>query len=267
MARTGREFKGPLKPIWCAGCGDFNVLACVQEAMGRLGWEPKDVALIGGIGCSGRFPHFVNAYGFHTVHGRSLPVATGTHLANPNLHVIAVGGDGDGFAIGLGHFLHAARRNPRLTYLVMDNEVYGQTKGHPSPTAPSEARINPIALAVAAGCSFVARAYSARTDELVGLLQRALQHPGFAFVDIISPCTTFHDTYEDLKTRVQPLPEDHDPADGFGATRFSESADPIFLGVFYERTRPGMRDVVKHPARSQGPLASLAEELGLVGGA
>lgn len=264
MSRAARDFKGPLKPIWCAGCGDYGVLACLQQALARLDWAPHEVALVSGIGCSGRFPHFFNAYGFHTVHGRSLPVAIGTHLANPRLHVVAVGGDGDGFAIGLGHFLHAARRNPQLAYLVMDNEVYGQTKGHASPTAAGGARLNPLALALAAGAPFVARGYSAHTEELVDLLVRALQHPGFAFVDIISPCTTFHDTYEDLKTRTQPLPPDHDPANAESARRLTQSEDPLYLGVFYEQARPAMRLTLPKPAREDSHLALLATELGLL---
>lgn len=262
MARSARDYRGPLKPIWCAGCGDFAVLACLQEALARLEWDPRDVALVSGIGCSGRFPHFLHSNGFHTLHGRALPVATGAHLANQDLHVIAVGGDGDGFSIGLGHFLHACHRNVRLTYVVMDNEVYGQTKGHASPTLESH-RLNPIALALAAGCTFVARGYSARTQELVRLLMQALTHDGFAFVDVISPCTTFHDTYEDLKRRVAALPANHDPTDVAGAWKLSESADPLYLGLYHRRTG-GQADRGLPSTRPSG-LAGLARTLGLMG--
>ena len=183
--RKPNDFKSELKPIWCPGCGDFGVLASLYRSMADLDLDPSQTVIVSGIGCSSRLPHFASTYGIHTLHGRPLPVAMGVKLANPELTVIAVGGDGDGFAIGAGHFPHAARRNVDITYLVMDNEIYGLTKGQASPTslyeqkAPStpfgnpEDPLNPLALAISAGASFVARGASFNTKALTELITQA----------------------------------------------------------------------------------------------
>ena len=191
---TPKDYKSGVKPTWCPGCGDFGVLASLFQAMARLELDPANTLVVSGIGCSSRLPFFVKTYGFQTAHGRVLPVATGAKLANPDLTVIAVGGDGDGFSIGAGHLAHAVRRNPDVTYVVMDNRVYGLTKGQTSPTSPLgfqtkstpygsfDAPINPMAWALASGVSLAARGFSGSPKSLADLIVAGIQHPGFAFI-------------------------------------------------------------------------------------
>ncbi len=247
-----KDYKGSLPPVWCPGCGDFGVLAAMQRALSELALPPEDVVFVSGIGCSSRFPHFMNAYGFHAVHGRSLPVAVGVKLGMPDKTVIAVGGDGDGMAIGAGHFVHTARRNPKLAYIMMDNEIYGLTKGQASPTSQlglktkstpfsAETRsadqpVNPMALAIVSGATFVARAYSGKMKEMVDLMKRAIQHDGYAFVQAVSPCVTFHDIFETTKANQRTIPESHDKSDKFAAMRLAME-DHWATGVFYEEKR------------------------------
>ncbi len=247
-----KDYKGRLPPVWCPGCGDFGVLAATQRALAELQWLPEDVVFISGIGCSSRFPHFMNAYGFHSCHGRSLPVAIGTKLAQPERKVLAVGGDGDGLAIGLGHFMHACRRNPDITYIMMDNEIYGLTKGQASPTSElglktktspftsketsADMPLNPLALATMAGATFVARGYSGNMKQLVEITKQALQHKGFAFVQVISPCVTFNDIYEKAKAENTVLEPTHDLADRPAAIQ-AALGDPFVTGIFFEDTR------------------------------
>ncbi|MDP2660544.1 MAG: thiamine pyrophosphate-dependent enzyme [Dehalococcoidia bacterium] len=204
--RNPLAYRSELKPVWCPGCGDYGVLASMYQALSRRNVPPEDVVIVAGIGCSGRLPGYVNAYGFHGVHGRTLPIATGVKLANPSLTVFAVGGDGDGLAIGGGHIPHTARRNVDITYLMMDNSIYAQTKGQSSPTTSRDSEsasmpygtvedpLNPIAMAIAYGVSFVARGYAARSQQLVELISRAMDHQGFSFIHVISPCVTHLDT-------------------------------------------------------------------------
>ncbi|MGB0651839.1 MAG: 2-oxoacid:ferredoxin oxidoreductase subunit beta [Thermoplasmatota archaeon] len=247
-----KDYKGSLPPVWCPGCGDFGVLSATQRALAERQIAPEDVIFVSGIGCSSRFPHFMNAYGFHTVHGRALPVAVGTKLVEPERKVIAVGGDGDGMAIGAGHFLHTARRNPDITYLMMDNEIYGLTKGQASPTselglktkttpytnteASADQPLNPLALAILAGATFVARTYSGKIKELVDIIGQALDHEGYAFVQCISPCVTFNDIYEKARAGQTSLETDHDPTDKSAAFA-AALGNPFLTGVFYKETR------------------------------
>jgi 2-oxoglutarate ferredoxin oxidoreductase subunit beta len=240
-----KDLKSDVKPIWCPGCGDFGVLNAVLKAFTDLKLDPAHVVIASGIGCSGRFPAFVNAYGFHGVHGRVLPLATGIKMANPELTVFAVGGDGDAFSIGAGHLPHAARRNVDITYIVMDNEIYGLTKGQPSPTSPVgmekkaspygtyDVPLNPIAMVLSYGATFVARGFSSQPRELTELIKRGVQHPGFAFLQVISPCVTFYDTYARFKEITAPIPEEHDPADRVAAMELAMTTDAQYLGVFY----------------------------------
>ena len=190
---------------WCPGCGNFGILTALQMALAELGLEPHRVVLVSGIGCSGKPPHFVEAYGVHTLHGRTLPFAQGIKVANPSLEVIAIGGDGDGLGIGAGHFVNAGRRNVDLTYLIHDNGVYGLTKGQASPTLKLGLRtkslpkpnineaVNPIALAITAGYTFVARAYAYDTKHLKEMIKQAIQHKGLALIDALQPCPTYND--------------------------------------------------------------------------
>ncbi len=244
-----QEYKSDVKPIWCPGCGDFGVLSSFYKAIADLGIPPEQAVIASGIGCSGRFPAFVEAYGFHGVHGRVLPLATGIKLANPDLVVVAVGGDGDAFSIGAGHLPHAARRNVDITYIVMDNEIYGLTKGQPSPTSPhgierkaspygsAEYPINPILMALAYGASFVARGFSSRPRDVTELIKQGITHKGFAFIQVYSPCVTFYDTYDHFKEVTADLPADHDPTDKLAAMRLAMD-EKLYLGVFYREDRP-----------------------------
>jgi 2-oxoglutarate ferredoxin oxidoreductase subunit beta len=205
-----QDFDNNVKPNWCPGCGDYAVLNSLRRAVANVGIEPHNLAVVSGIGCSGRFSGYMYAYGFHSIHGRSLPVAQGIKLANRDLTVVACGGDGDGYAIGIGHTIHAIRRNLDITYIVMDNHIYGLTKGQTSPrsdlgfktkTSPTgsiETPVSVLAMALAAGATFVAQGYSRDLDELTALIEQGIQHNGFSLINIFSPCVTFNkvNTYE-----------------------------------------------------------------------
>jgi len=247
------DYKSDLKPIWCPGCGDFGVLASLYRAFAQLELDPAKTVIVSGIGCSSRLPGFVSTYGFHTLHGRPLPVAMGVKLANPDLNVIAVGGDGDGFAIGAGHFPHAARRNTDITYLVMDNEIYGLTKGQVSPTSlfeqkgPStpfgnpEEPINTLAYAVACGASFIARGASFNTKALTELIVQAIEHKGFSFIDALSPCVVFNNHQEEWKETVTEIAPDHDVTDRVAAFDLALRGG-FSLGIIYRQQRATLNE-------------------------
>ena len=223
MALKMSDFKTDVFVDWCPGCGNFGILASLQMALAELGLEPHHAVIVSGIGCSGKPPHFVKAYGVHTLHGRALPFAQGIKVANPRLEVIVMAGDGDGLGIGAGHFVNAGRRNVDMTYLIHDNAVYGLTKGQASPTLKlglktkslpkpniNEA-VNPIALAIISGYTFVARAYAYDTKHLKEIIKQAITHKGLAFVDILQPCPT----YNDINTKEWYAGEDRiDPKTG-----------------------------------------------------
>jgi 2-oxoglutarate ferredoxin oxidoreductase subunit beta len=263
------SYKSGLKPIWCPGCGDFGVLASAYRAFAELDLDPDNTVIVSGIGCSSRFPGFVSTYGFHGVHGRALPTAMGVKLANPDLNVIAVGGDGDGFAIGGGHFPHAARRNVDITYIIMNNQTYGLTKGQVSPTSlhdqksPStpfgnlEEPMNVLATAIAADCSFVAQGASFRAKELTELIVEGIRHPGFSFVDAFSPCTAFNNTTQEWKEAVYNLSAEHDPSSRPAAFAASLS-DPMGIGIFYRSERPTLDGRVR-AMQDAAPAGSLEE--------
>lgn len=214
----------PARPIWCAGCGDFGVLQALIKAFEKLGIEAHERMVIAGIGCSGSLQNNLSCYGYHALHGRVLPTATGAKLANPDLTVVGVGGDGDGYAIGGGHLLHALKRNPGVVYIVMNNGTYGLTKGQPSPTSPTgyqdniEEDFDPIMMGLSVpGSSFLARAYSGQPAQLLDLTVRAIEHArdghGMAFLEVLSPCVTYNDTYRAWRTMVHDL----DAEDGYDA--------------------------------------------------
>lgn len=246
VTRTVSDYKSDVKPIWCPGCGDFGILSSFYKALVELDLPSEKVVIASGIGCSGRFPAFVNAYGFHGVHGRVLPLATGIKLANPDLVVFAMGGDGDAFSIGMGHIPHAARRNVDITYIIMDNEIYGLTKGQPSPTSPTglerkaspygtlDRPLNPIAMALSFGATFVARGFSSRPKEITELIKKAVAHQGFSFFHVYSPCVTFYDTYKHFKQVTVDLPENHDPTDRKKAMELALDEENLYLGIFYQ---------------------------------
>jgi len=255
MATEMKEYKSELKPIWCPGCGDYGVLQAVYRALSAIGRPPHEIAFVSGIGCSSRIPGYTTAYGFHTVHGRALPIAQGIKLANPDLLVLVAGGDGDGFSIGGGHVPHAVRRNLDLTYLVMDNQVYGLTKGQLSPTSPRglktvssafgslEDPVNPLLYVLAYGAGFVAQGTPADMAGLAGLVEQAIRFPGFAFVNIQSPCITFGSPEAQLRSHKASLErlEDlgHDPSDRLRAMDLAQSyGRRLLTGVFYRDPSP-----------------------------
>lgn len=247
LERTIDEYKSGVKPTWCPGCGDFGVLNAVYNALRAKGFDPKDVVLVSGIGCSSRLPFFSSTYGFHTIHGRTMPIATGIKVANPGLKVLALGGDGDAFAIGGGHFVHAARRNLDICYVVMDNSIYGLTKGQTSPTSmvgfvtkttpkgTPDRPVNPLLLALASGATFVARGFSGKPKELAELIVEGIDHRGFALIDVYSPCPTFNkvNTFKFYRDAAVDLPKDHNPADLQHAWARASSEDPLYLGTLY----------------------------------
>ena len=262
------EYKTDVHPVWCPGCGDFGVLTCIYRMLATKRLSPENVAVVSGIGCSSRLPAYVNAYGFHTVHGRVLPVATGIKTANPSLEVLAVGGDGDAYSIGGGHIPHAARRNIDVCYIVMDNEVYGLTKGQGSATAPVEMvkgttpfgqlddPLNPVAVAIAYNISFVGRGYSGKPKELTELILQGVEHKGFALIEVLSPCTTFHDTYKPISQKIRFVDSSHDPADRLAAMKLSFEQDSVPLGVIYKNERASFDErmaMTIERARAKGP--------------
>jgi 2-oxoglutarate ferredoxin oxidoreductase subunit beta len=215
--------------------------------------------MVSGIGCSSRFPFFVNTYGMHTLHGRALPVATGVKTANDALTVVVVGGDGDGFAIGGGHVPHAARRNVDITYLLFDNGIYGLTKGQTSPTSAIGFRtptspyenpdrpLNPLLMVLSYGASWVGQAYAGRPDHLNRMITQAMAHRGFSYLHILSPCVTFdktHRTYSNLGMQVRDLPADHDPTDRAAAMREAMDDALPALGLYFREERPTLGDAL-----------------------
>lgn len=249
---TFKDFRNNVKPNWCPGCGDFSVQAAIQKACANIGLEPEQLALITGIGCSGRLSGYVNSYGVHSIHGRALPMAQGVKMANQELTVIASGGDGDGFAIGMGHTIHALRRNIDITYIVMDNQIYGLTKGQTSPssahgfvtkTTPKgsiEKHVSPLELALASGATFVAQSFSSDIKELTSIIEAAVNHKGFSFVNVFSPCVTYNkvNTYDWFKEHLTKLAdiESYDHTNKQLAMNTVHEQDGLVTGIVYQDT-------------------------------
>jgi 2-oxoglutarate/2-oxoacid ferredoxin oxidoreductase subunit beta len=264
-----QEYRSKSLPTWCPGCGYFSMAEGLTFALNRLEIDFKDVVAVSGIGCASRFPFFVSTYGFHTLHGRVLPVATGVKIANDDLTVIAVGGDGDAFAIGGGHIPHAARRNVDMTYLVFDNGIYGLTKGQASPTSalgfrtPStpyenaDAPLNPMMMLLSYGASWVGQAYAGHQHHLVDMIEAAISHRGFSFLRVLSPCVTFDktdNTYANLNMMVRDLPEDHDDGDLMAALAEAAHTGHPALGVFFKEERATLRQAMD--AATEGALSA-----------
>jgi len=255
---TAKDYATETAAWWCPGCGDYGVLSALKSALAGLAIAPENIAFVAGIGCSGKIAGYLHSYAFHGAHGRALPVATGVKLANRALTVIAAGGDGDGYAIGAGHFVHTVRRNPDITYIVMDNQTYGLTKGQSSPTSAGgyvtstspagnpDNPLNGLALALAAGATFLARGFAAQPKALVALMTAAIAHRGFSIVEVMSPCVTFnkHNTYAWFRENVYDIAE----RDGYAPTDRGAAFDALTrdgaipLGIIYRENRPTFED-------------------------
>ncbi|WP_040948758.1 2-oxoacid:ferredoxin oxidoreductase subunit beta [Gorillibacterium massiliense] len=258
---TLKDFRNNVKPNWCPGCGDFSVQAAIQRAAANVGLEPENLAIVSGIGCSGRISGYVNAYGFHGIHGRSLPIAQGLKMANRELTVLASGGDGDGFAIGMGHTVHAIRRNIDMTYIVMDNQIYGLTKGQTSPRSAAgfktkstpngsiESTLAPLEIAIASGATFVAQSFSSNLKQLTELIEEGIKHKGFSFINVFSPCVTFNkvNTYDWFKENLHDVSEfeGYDPSNRAQAMMKLMETEGLITGLIYQdKTRPSYEDSV-----------------------
>ena len=272
------DYKSDLKPVWCAGCGDFGALAALHRAMAKLQLEPWNTVVLSGIGCSSRLPGYVETFGFNGVHGRALTLAMGVKASRPELNVIAVGGDGDGIAIGGNHFLHAARRNLDIAYFLMDNEIYGLTKGQAAPTTPAgdktkstfwgnpEPSVDPCELAISFGATWVGRGFSGDPKTLTELMTQAMEHRGFAFLNVMSPCVTWRgdDQFKILKAKLKFLPPDHDRKSRAAALAYTRETDTLTTGVLYEVREPTLIEriaEVRAKAMKAGPVTSTADVL------
>jgi 2-oxoglutarate ferredoxin oxidoreductase subunit beta len=265
-----KDFKPEIPPDWCPGCGDFGVLNALFQACAEIDLPPRDLLVVSGIGCSSNLPGFIRAYGVHSLHGRALAFATGAKLANRAMTVIATGGDGDGYGIGLNHFIQAMRRNIDVTYIVMNNEIYGLTTGQVSPTSETgmktkttplgnlEGMLNPLALALASGCGYVARGFSGQPKHLMKLYVDGIRYPGFALIDVFSPCVTFnkYNSYDWFRKRVYKLEETgHDTADFHQAMdRALEWGEKIPIGLFYRIPNPPPSLDLQDPGLQAGVL-------------
>lgn len=249
---TLEDYKGRT-PAWCPGCGNFGILNSFKAAVVELGMEPHQFTIVSGIGQAAKLPHYLKCNTFNGLHGRSLPVATGLKLANHEMIVVAVAGDGDCYGEGGNHLLHAIRRNIGVKLFVHDNQIYGLTKGQASPTSMEgiktknqplgvfSEQFNPLAFAIALDCSFVARGFAADLEHLKELIKEAMNHKGFSLVDILQPCVTFNklNTYEWYRQRVYHLEPDYNPEDRTEAFRRSlEWGERIPLGIFFRNNRP-----------------------------
>jgi len=242
------DFKSDKQPTWCPGCGDFGTMNGMMKALAETGNHPDDTFIVAGIGCSGKIGTYMHSYALHGVHGRALPVGIGVKLANPELEVMVAGGDGDGYSIGAGHFVHAVRRNVDMTYVVMDNRIYGLTKGQFSPTSredfetatspegPKMPPVNPLALALAANGSFIAQSFASDAQRHTEIVEQAIEHDGFGFVNVFSPCVTFNDvdTYDYFRDSLVDAAEtDHDPTDIEDAKGAILDSEKEYQGVLY----------------------------------
>ena len=266
MAAMVGDYRSSYTSSWCPGCGDYGVLKSVDMAFHELGLKNEDIIIVSGIGCNGRFPHNFRTYGFHTLHGRVLPIAQGINMTRPRLCVVGIAGDGDAFAIGGGHVPHAARRNPDIAYIVLDNGIYGQTKGQPSPTTPlgyrtkvtpegnQEDPIDISQLALAYGVSFLARGFPGKPTHLAHLIAQGIAHKGFAFIHVLNPCPTFHDTWKELAPKVIETGSEHDPADLDAAWKLVRRRDKIPIGVIFKQNRSTLAERVKASARTDAEL-------------
>jgi 2-oxoglutarate ferredoxin oxidoreductase subunit beta len=251
MTTAAKDYRSSLKPVWCSGCGDYGVLKGLTQALADLEIQPEKLALISGIGCSSRLPGYTRSYAFNSIHGRALPIATGIKAVRPDITTIVVGGDGDGFSIGVGHIPHASRRDMDMTYIVLDNGIYGLTKGQASPTTDPEFKrerhlagvderpLNPVMLVLGTGCGYVARTHAGNLPHLRETFREAIRYPGFSFVHVLAGCVTYQTPAyaQQIYERCQMLPAGYDPSD-FGRAVAMAQGSRFMLGVLYRR-QPG----------------------------
>ncbi|WP_175638916.1 2-oxoacid:ferredoxin oxidoreductase subunit beta [Metabacillus schmidteae] len=275
-ATTFKDFRNNVKPNWCPGCGDFSVQAAIQRAAANVGLTPENLAVVSGIGCSGRISGYINSYGFHGIHGRSLPIAQGVKMANKDLTVIASGGDGDGFAIGMGHTIHAIRRNIDITYIVMDNQIYGLTKGQTSPRSDAgfvtkstpqgsiESSLSVMEMALTAGATFVAQSFSTDLKDLTALIEAGINHKGFSLINVFSPCVTYNkvNTYDWFKENLTKLAtiEEYDPHNKELAMQTLMKHNGLVTGLIYQNTeQKSYQDMIN--GYSETPLSQTQLEI------
>ncbi len=258
-----KDYRTGLTPVWCPGCGDFGALRGLTQALSDLHVPNEKLAVISGIGCSSRLPGYTRAYSFNSLHGRALPIATGLKLSRPELTTVVVGGDGDGFSIGIGHIPHAVRRNVNLTYAVLDNGIYGLTKGQASPTStqefkrdrglagPDERPVNPVLLLISSGCGFVARTHAGNLPHVRQMFREAISYPGFAFIHVMAGCVTYQKpSYaQQLYALCDVLPASYDPTDFARAIEIARG-ERFALGVLYRRD-PGQRPAAAGPDHAE----------------
>lgn len=245
-----------VKPDWCPGCGNFAQHSAIRSVLSKLNIESHNVVIVSGIGCSSNMPEYLNIYGFHGIHGRLLPVAQAIKWSNPELTVIAYGGDGDGYFEGTNHLIHVAKRNVDVTYIVSDNQIFGLTTGQASPTSELgmitkttpygnvEYPINPLTIVLSAGATFVARGFSGELVHLEMLVKRAIEHKGFSLIDVLSPCVTWNkiDTYEYFKQKTYKLDESHITDFTYAYNKATET-EKIPIGILYEISKPKYEDL------------------------
>ncbi len=245
------DFKSDKQPTWCPGCGDFGTMNGMMKALANTGNDPDNTFVVAGIGCSGKIGTYMHSYALHGVHGRALPVGCGVKMANPELEVMVAGGDGDGFSIGAGHFIHAVRRNVDISYIVMDNRIYGLTKGQYSPTSredfetatspegPKQPPLNPLALALSAGGTFIAQSFASDAQRHTEIVEAAIEHDGFGFVNVFSPCVTFNDvdTYDYFRDAIVDVEDiNHNPNDFDEAKELILDTSKEYQGILYQDT-------------------------------
>lgn len=253
---------------WCPGCGNFGIRNLLADTIQELGLDPRQLALVSGIGQAAKLPQYMNAHSFNGLHGRALPPATAIKASNPELTVIVNSGDGDIYGEGGNHFLHCIRRNPDITLFIHNNMVYGLTKGQASPTSPRGFTtamqpggvilepFNPLSVAISLDASFVARAYMGHQEQTAAIMAAAISHRGFAMVDIFQPCVSFNkiNTYQWFQEHTAYLPDDHDTSDRTGAFRLACQEEPLLLGIFYRHEKPVFEEQLAAYADDKRPL-------------
>ncbi len=258
---TAKDFIQGVRPNWCPGCGSFSVLSSLTRSFSDMGLEPHNVVTVSGIGCSGRISGYLYTYGFHAIHGRALPVAQGVKLSNNDLTVVAVGGDGDGLGIGLNHLLHAIRRNVDITYVIIDNHIYGLTKGQTSPTSPAgtvskttpagsvEAVIPPLQLALSTGIGFLAQGFSGNPKQLTELIKAGIRHRGFSLIVVLSTCVTYNktNTVKWYKEHLHDLEQDPDytPDDRLNALNTTAKYKELVTGIIYREEKKTYQELLR----------------------